>query len=295
MKLSLFVRKTFLIVILALQSLSAHSLNIICDLGDVAIKTNSFWAFYYTGMTNMATYLVRHAPDIHNRDTQKYPTLSSYIQYKLLFPFLNALPYNQSAAPTCDVNGVALPPIMQEWLMGRLSGKQVKRIIAQFCHDHPNYFASFAHKALMLGMTRMMFTPKWYVATRQIIPEMQQFLIELKNNGHKLYILSNWDRESFPLMQKAFPEFFALFDGYIISGHIGALKPDTAPYIELMQKYDLQPHECCMFDDRPENIATAHTLGMDGLVVHRKKGSADPDVEGLKKEFNSPIPEIIFF
>ena len=43
-------------------------------------------------------------------------------------------------------------------------------------------------------------------------------------------------------------------------------KPDWRIYRRLMERYGLKAEECVFIDDRPENVAAARSMGMQGIV-----------------------------
>ena len=51
-------------------------------------------------------------------------------------------------------------------------------------------------------------------------------LQELRRSDVRLFALSNWSAETFPIARQRFP-FLAWFDGIVISGDVGAAKPDA--------------------------------------------------------------------
>ncbi len=256
----LSVYKSLIVGLLCLTSPSLYSLNIIMDLGDVAIETDPLAAFWHTGFTPFIRYIA-HNPD-------KLCGLSNHIRYNCLFKFLNAVePRNAEQAPARDEQGVLLPQIMCNWLTGTPSAEILTKIY-EASKTYP--FTNPAERILIRAMTKMMFTPATFVATRRLVPEVVAFVQQCKKDGHKLYILSNWDTESFALLQQRYPDFFALFDGHVISGAAGTLKPDPTPYRVLCRKYNLKPHETCMYDDRIENIETALSLGLHACHVTKK-------------------------
>jgi hypothetical protein len=57
------------------------------------------------------------------------------------------------------------------------------------------------------------------------IDESVEILSELKEKGVLLYILSNWSAETYPIAEERF-DFLNWFDGKIISGEAGIVKPD---------------------------------------------------------------------
>lgn len=87
----------------------------------------------------------------------------------------------------------------------------------------------------------------------------------LKDKGYRVYLLSNFGRYPFETLRKKY-DFVNLVDGKVISYEVKKMKPDEAIYRELFERYDLNPRECIFVDDRPENIETAQTLGMQGIL-----------------------------
>ncbi len=104
-------------------------------------------------------------------------------------------------------------------------------------------------------------------------------LHDLKDKGYTLYILSNWDPTSFALFTKAFPEIFIhhgkqIFDGIMISGHAGIVKPETAIFKKCLQKFNLQAHDTLFIDDEPANIQAADKLGIHTIIADPNNAQA---------------------
>ena len=87
---------------------------------------------------------------------------------------------------------------------------------------------------------------------------------ELKNRGTPLYALTNWSTETFPPQRRRFP-FLAWFDGIIVSGEEGVIKPDPHIFKILLRRYALVPEQTVFTDDNPDNAAAARALGMHGI------------------------------
>jgi 2-haloacid dehalogenase len=87
---------------------------------------------------------------------------------------------------------------------------------------------------------------------------------ELKSRGTPLYALSNWSTETFPPQRRRFA-FLAWFDGIIISGEEGVIKPDPRIFELLLSRYALVPEQTVFIDDNPNNAAAAHALGIHGI------------------------------
>ena len=87
---------------------------------------------------------------------------------------------------------------------------------------------------------------------------------ELKRRNTPLYALSNWSSETFPPQRERFP-FLAQFDGIVVSGDEGVIKPDPRIFRILFDRYAIAPHEAVFIDDNPANAAAASTLGVHGI------------------------------
>jgi len=94
-----------------------------------------------------------------------------------------------------------------------------------------------------------------------------QWIEHLKALGLKVYLLSNYPRDIFTLHAERgrFP-FLDKVDGRVVSGFVKMIKPDADIYEYLLKEYALEASECVFIDDRRENIDTARTLGMKGIV-----------------------------
>ena len=99
----------------------------------------------------------------------------------------------------------------------------------------------------------------WYDLL-QPIEDTVRVVNMLKENGCKLYILSNIHKLSYEYVVKKY-DFFKLFDGSTVSYEEKALKPEPGIYERLIQKYGIDPCETLFIDDMKDNIAKAEELG----------------------------------
>lgn len=93
------------------------------------------------------------------------------------------------------------------------------------------------------------------------INEMYPIVKSLKENGYKIYLLSNCP-DWFDNFKKSVPA-FAFFDGFIISAYYNEIKPEENIYKALFNEFSLNPEECFFIDDVQANIDTAKRLGMN--------------------------------
>jgi len=84
-------------------------------------------------------------------------------------------------------------------------------------------------------------------------------LKELKSNGYRLYILSNYIIEAYEYVKERY-NVFSLFDGLVISGKINIIKPEREIFQFLLQKYNLNPEDSVFIDDIKQCIDQAGKL-----------------------------------
>jgi len=83
---------------------------------------------------------------------------------------------------------------------------------------------------------------------------------------YKLILLSNTDVMHFTFIKKKFPEIL-IFDDYILSYEVGAMKPDPRIYEEALKRTGFKPEECLFIDDMEENIKSAQKLGIKVILM----------------------------
>ena len=96
------------------------------------------------------------------------------------------------------------------------------------------------------------------------ISETVDVLAELRAAGVPLYALSNWSSETFAMTRDRFP-FLDWFDGIVISGDVGAVKPDRRMFETLLERFAIDPRHCVFIDDQPDNVEAAALLGFTAL------------------------------
>jgi 2-haloacid dehalogenase len=91
-----------------------------------------------------------------------------------------------------------------------------------------------------------------------------EVLAELKERKVPLYALSNWSAETFPAQRERF-DFMSWFDGIVISGMEGVIKPDPRIFRVLLERYGVTPQSAVFVDDVADNAAAASALGVHGI------------------------------
>ncbi|MDD6037384.1 MAG: HAD family phosphatase [bacterium] len=117
----------------------------------------------------------------------------------------------------------------------------------------------------------------------ETMPYTEEWLLNLKERGYRVYILSNYGKYAFETNSKIY-EFLKYADGAVISYQIEEVKPEPPIYHYILDKYDLKPEECVFLDDREENIAGAKACGIDGIVFESFEQASEQLEQILREE-----------
>ncbi|PIA78672.1 HAD family hydrolase [Gaetbulibacter sp. 4G1] len=108
-------------------------------------------------------------------------------------------------------------------------------------------------------------------------------LIDKLKIHYRLFGLTNWSAESFPIVYNQYP-FFKKFEGIVVSGDEETIKPDIQIYNVLLIRYNLKAYESLFIDDAKENIEAADKLGFK-TIHYKDRGSLKHEL----KKFNINI------
>ncbi len=109
---------------------------------------------------------------------------------------------------------------------------------------------------------------QWEKMIKGSISENVNVLQKLKDK-YKLYGLTNWSAETFPVVFKRY-SFFKLFDGIVISGEEKLIKPDKKIFEIILQRYHLEAKNTLFIDDNKNNIQAAKEMGFATIHVLEK-------------------------
>lgn len=117
----------------------------------------------------------------------------------------------------------------------------------------------------------------WYDLLKPI-EETVEILMSLKENGYKIYYLSNFHELAFGEVTKK-NKFFELFDGGVVSYVEKLIKPEEDIYKLILERYKLNPNESIFVDDMEANVEGANKVGIKTILF---KGPKE-----LKEELNN--------
>ncbi|MCX6565970.1 MAG: HAD family phosphatase [Candidatus Aminicenantes bacterium] len=104
------------------------------------------------------------------------------------------------------------------------------------------------------------------------VPSVLDLFRRLKRR-YRMILLSNTDVIRWTHIKTKFPEVL-LFDDYVLSFDVGAMKPQLEIYLEAIRAGGAAPERTVFIDDMPANVAGAERAGMKGILC---ESGADPE------------------
>ncbi len=160
--------------------------------------------------------------------------------------------------------------IAHEWYLEMDAGKPSGQAIAERSRAHPEYAELIAR-----------WKEGWPLMMRGAISGSVDILDELRRRGVRLYALTNFSRETWPLAKARF-EFLSWFEDAIISGEHGIVKPDPRIFELAISRCRLDPARTTFVDDMPANVEAARACGLRAIqFTSPEKLRADLAAQGL--------------
>lgn len=128
---------------------------------------------------------------------------------------------------------------------------------SQAVKERAKAFPEFAHELHL-------FDERWIETVGGPIEENVALMRRLKGAGRPVYALSNFATVKFAVARQMF-DFLNEFDHAVISGHVGAAKPDRRIFEILFERVGRRPQELLFVDDSLSNIKAARALGMGAI------------------------------
>ena len=143
--------------------------------------------------------------------------------------------------------------VSPEWNGQQDSGRTWAEAVEVLSREHPeqrDLIAAYWHR--------------WQETLGDAIAPTVAILEELHEAGVRLYALSNWSAETFPVARPRYP-FLDWFDGIVISGEEKVAKPEPAIFRHLLDRYGLEPATTVFIDDSEANVRAAAAEGIVSL------------------------------
>ena len=175
----------------------------------------------------------------------------------------------------CTDTGYPFPAILVDWQCGTVTGKEIYDEALGYLEELKalKYFSSKCEYRLVKNSLRIMLDPailannmKTINKGLKLVHELSEMVDDQGNPIHELYILSNFDPDSFEILynHKDNQKLFGYFKpgNIVVSGKIGLAKPHRDIFEYLFKTYNLKAENCILIDDQKENINAARKCGI---------------------------------
>ncbi len=130
-----------------------------------------------------------------------------------------------------------------------------------------------------VNLSEEQFLDYWFSAEKLSF-ELLDYAKQLKEDGIKVYTLSNNFLERTNFYRENFQELFQVVDKAYFSAESGYVKPDEMAWKNILTENSLSPEECLYFDDSKKNITVANSLSIN---AHHYEGLEQ--VKEIVKDF----------
>jgi 2-haloacid dehalogenase len=141
----------------------------------------------------------------------------------------------------------------QAWNQEQDRGRPVSEATRELLERHPE------HRELIEA-----FYGRWDEMMAGAMPDAEALFADVRATDLGVFALSNWSAETFPLAEARF-DFLGHFDGRVISGQDGVIKPDPAIFALALERFGLEPNTAIFLDDVAVNVEAANANGFIGI------------------------------
>jgi 2-haloacid dehalogenase len=106
---------------------------------------------------------------------------------------------------------------------------------------------------------------RWEEMLGEPFGESVTVLDELRGTGVRLYAVTNWSQSTFPYALARYP-CLQWFEGIVVSGEEGMIKPDPAIFRLLLSRFRIEASHSVFIDDTQKNVMAAARLGFHAIL-----------------------------
>lgn len=141
-----------------------------------------------------------------------------------------------------------------EWNLQQDAGRPLDEATAEKVSEFPAYAEQIRA-----------FYGRWEEMLGDAISPNVELLRQLRHqDGMRLYALTNWSAETFPVARNRF-DFLEWFEGIVVSGHEKTIKPFREIYEILLSRYSIPAGTALFIDDNTHNVQGARHAGMQAI------------------------------
>ena len=173
--------------------------------------------------------------------------------------------FNRVLGTWSDLTRIPLATLKQDFIMGDAFHQHERGEISD-----EEFAAAMCHE-MNMPLSYEQFAHGWQAVFVALRPEVTDIMQKLRDQGHRVVVLSNTNRLHTTFWPSEYPQVRAAADHVYLSQEMGKRKPETRIYQSVLQAEGFSPQEAVFFDDNADNIAGANQLGITSILVTGKE------------------------
>ncbi|MCG7782413.1 glucose-1-phosphatase [Lelliottia amnigena] len=173
--------------------------------------------------------------------------------------------FNRVLGAWSDFSRVPLATLKQNFAMGEAFHQHERGEISD------EAFAEAMCHEMDLPLSYEQFSHGWQAVFVAICPDVVDIMHKLREQGHRVVVLSNTNRLHTTFWPEEYPEIRAAADKIYLSQEMGMRKPEARIYQAVLQAEGFSAADAVFFDDNADNIEGANQLGITSILVTGKE------------------------
>jgi len=173
--------------------------------------------------------------------------------------------FNRVLGAWSDFSRVPLATLKQKFAMGEAFHQHERGEISD------EAFAQAMCHEMDLPLSYEQFSHGWQAIFVAIRPDVVDIMHKLREQGHRVVVLSNTNRLHTTFWPEEYPEIRAAADKIYLSQEMGMRKPEARIYQAVLQGEGFSAADAVFFDDNADNIEGANQLGITSILVTGKE------------------------
>jgi len=173
--------------------------------------------------------------------------------------------FNRVLGAWSDFSRVPLATLKQNFAMRETFPQHERAEI-----DDEEFAERFCHE-MYIPLSYEQFSHGWQAVFVAIRPEAIDIMHKLREQGHRVVVLSNTNRLHTTFWPEEYPEVKGAADKIYLSQEMGMRKPEARIYQAVLQSEGFTAADAVFFDDNADNIEGANQLGITSILVTGKE------------------------
>jgi putative hydrolase of the HAD superfamily len=159
------------------------------------------------------------------------------------------------------LSGTPLAMLTERFKMGEVFQQHERGEISD------EQFAADLCNEMGIALSFEQFSAGWHAVFVGLRPEVITLFQKLREEGHRVVVLSNTNRLHLDFWPQHYPEIEANTDAMYLSQNLGMRKPEPEIFQHVLEKEGFTADQAVFFDDVAENIEAARAAGIEAVWV----------------------------